>query len=229
MNKEPNHLVIDFHTHILPRLDHGSRSVDESALQLNLARSAGVDVIVATSHFYPQETTLEKFLPAREKSYAALCEADLSNAPEILLGAEVLFCEHLSKMDGLDSLCIGDNGPLLLEMPFGKWKDEWFDEIFRIRDKLQGKLILAHVDRYDRKYIDFLLDEGFRAQLNASALNSFFVPGSCKKWIKDGKIFALGSDLHGTSVGYKPFLRAKERLGDDFFSIMERSKSLLGI
>lgn len=229
MNKEPERLVIDFHTHILPRLDHGSHSVDESVLQLKLARSAGVDVIVATSHFYPQETTLEKFLPARERSYAALCEVDLSDAPKIILGAEVLFCERLSKMDGLDSLCIGEDGPLLLEMPFGKWKDDWFDEIFQIRDRLQGKLILAHVDRYDRKYIDFLLDEGFRAQLNASSLNHLLIPAACKKWIKEGKVFALGSDLHGTNVGYEPFLRAKGRLGDDFFTIMDRTKKLLNI
>lgn len=229
MDKEPRRLFVDFHTHILPRLDHGSRSVDESVAQLSLARDAGVDVVVATSHFYPQETTLEKFLPARDAAYADLCRAEVPDSPKIILGAEVLFCEILSKMEDLASLCIGDSGYLLLEMPFGKWRDEWFEELFRIRKKLNGKVILAHVDRYDRRYIDFLLDEGFCAQLNVSSMDKFFVSGACKKWIKEGKIFALGSDIHGTSVGYGPFLRVKEKLGSDFDAIMERTCTLLGL
>ncbi len=229
MDKNPKRLIVDCHAHILPRLDHGSRSIDESVTQLGLAASAGIDVVVATSHFYPQETTLEKFLPAREISFTNLCKANVSNAPRIILGAEVLFCEYLSKMEGLEFLCIGENGPLLLEMPFGKWRDEWFEEIFRIRQKLNGRVILAHVDRYDRRYIDFLLDEGFYAQLNVSSLDKLFVSGAYKKWIKGGKIFALGSDLHGTSAGYEPFLRVKEKLGSDFDSIMDRTRTLLDI
>ena len=229
MDKKPNHLVVDFHAHILPRIDHGSRSLEESVAQLGLARSAGVDIVVATSHFYPQETTLEKFLPARDTAYANLCKADIPDTPRIILGAEVLFCEHLSKMDGLESLCIGERGPLLLEMPFGKWRDEWFEEIFRIRKKLNGRVILAHVDRYDRRYIDFLLDEGFYAQLNVSSMDKLFISGAYKKWIREGRIFALGSDIHGTSVGYEPFLRVKEKLGADFDAIMERTRTLLDI
>ena len=44
--------VIDFHSHVLPRIDDGSHSSEESLGMLQISASQGIDVMAATSHFY---------------------------------------------------------------------------------------------------------------------------------------------------------------------------------
>ena len=98
--------LVDFHSHILPGADHGSDSLDVSIAQLNLAKSAGVTRIIVTPHFYPHSHTVEKFLKRRNSSFKHL-EASLGeNMPEIRLGAEVLICKNLHKMERINELCI---------------------------------------------------------------------------------------------------------------------------
>ena len=44
--------VIDFHSHILPGIDDGSRNVETSIGMLRMCREQGVDIMIATPHFY---------------------------------------------------------------------------------------------------------------------------------------------------------------------------------
>ena len=53
---------IDFHAHVLPHADHGSTSVESSIKQIEEAKKAEVDFIVATPHFYPNKHNLYSFL-----------------------------------------------------------------------------------------------------------------------------------------------------------------------
>ena len=43
--------MIDFHTHILPNIDDGSKSVEETFTLLKEAEQAGFDSIILTSHY----------------------------------------------------------------------------------------------------------------------------------------------------------------------------------
>ena len=43
--------MIDFHTHILPNIDDGSRSIDETFNLIKEAKEAGFEGIVLTSHY----------------------------------------------------------------------------------------------------------------------------------------------------------------------------------
>ena len=43
--------MIDFHTHIIPNIDDGSRSVEETFNLIQEAQNAGFDKIISTSHF----------------------------------------------------------------------------------------------------------------------------------------------------------------------------------
>ena len=55
-------MLIDFHTHILPGIDDGSRNVEMSLRMLAAQREQQVDEIVATPHFYAQKDSVEEFL-----------------------------------------------------------------------------------------------------------------------------------------------------------------------
>ena len=54
--------MIDFHSHILPGMDDGSSSPEESLAMLEVSAEQGVDEIFATSHFYPDEEDPASFL-----------------------------------------------------------------------------------------------------------------------------------------------------------------------
>ena len=60
--------VIDFHSHVLPRIDDGSHSSEESLGMLQISASQGIDVMAATSHFYATEDRISSFLNRRRCS-----------------------------------------------------------------------------------------------------------------------------------------------------------------
>ena len=109
--------VIDFHTHILPKIDHGCHSLEECEQQLKIISSSNTDIAIATSHFYPHVHRLEKFIQSRDKAISNIKNAGFSDMPKICIGAEVLLFENLSKMDGLSELCIKGTNAILLELP----------------------------------------------------------------------------------------------------------------
>ena len=55
-------MKIDFHSHILPEIDDGSRSVEESVAILDMMAADGVTVVAATPHFYCTQNSIDTFL-----------------------------------------------------------------------------------------------------------------------------------------------------------------------
>ena len=43
--------MIDFHSHILPGIDDGSRNLEQSIAMVNEAKKAGFTKIISTSHY----------------------------------------------------------------------------------------------------------------------------------------------------------------------------------
>ena len=58
----------DFHSHILPCMDDGARSAEESVKMLEALRDSGVDRVVLTPHFYRQKEDIVSFLSRRQAS-----------------------------------------------------------------------------------------------------------------------------------------------------------------
>lgn len=213
---------IDFHAHILPRCDHGSSNLDISLRQLEFAQKAGVDLICATPHFYPQKENLDCFLERREKCWKELRSHLNRNFPQVLLGAEVLICDGLERMEGLERLCLEGSNMLLLEMPFGSWSSRNFKTVQAITEIENMQVVLAHIDRYNWQEVSVLMKSGVYAQVNVNSLCGWHIPRSLKQLLADGDIFALGSDIHGTEVGYKYWLRCRKKLGNSWDQLMAR-------
>ena len=92
--------MIDFHTHILPEIDDGARSVRRSLEMYEYQKNSGVDALVATPHFYPGNMTVESFLQRRNNAYervlAAAEEKGISLIPTYL-GAEAALAPGFSR------------------------------------------------------------------------------------------------------------------------------------
>ena len=187
---------IDFHSHILPQADHGSDRVETSLEQLALLREAGVKAVVATPHFYPQSLSLEHFLERRQKCMKRLMDACTELQPQVYIGAEVLICPNLDGMEGLEKLCVEGTNVLLLEMPLDRIEDEHFETAARLCARKDLRIVLAHIDRYDPDDVEALMELPLQAQINAVSLCSMFKRHKLQRYFDEGRVWALGSDLH---------------------------------
>ena len=99
---------VDFHTHILPALDDGSKNAKMSVEMLKALRMQGVDTVVATPHFYPDMMDPKSFLGRRKESIDSLLHELGESRPELpclCVGAEVAYFDGMSGGDAVKELC----------------------------------------------------------------------------------------------------------------------------
>ena len=197
--------MIDFHTHMLPAIDDGSRSIEESLAIFKQQQEEGVKALVATPHFYPDDR-LEAFLQKRdlaeEKLKQSLQMAGLFEQVQFKKGAEVLLSVDTWQIKDLQALCITGTKYILLEMPYSVWSDWVYTSVQSIIDHHGLIPIIAHVERYDTvmdqpNQLLRLIEMGAILQMNTYSLQK----GSSKykiahKLLKHHMIHILGSDVH---------------------------------
>lgn len=192
--------MIDFHCHILPGIDDGSQSVEESLEMIRAQTQQGIDTIVASSHFYADQRSPASFLERRSQAWEKLRAALPEDAPRILLGAEVLYFPGMSRSEELMGLCVQGTNLLLLEMPFISWPEHMIREVRDLARSRRYTILMAHIERYyfkqDVSVWDSFLDEGIQMQSNAEFFLPFRTRGKALKLLREGRIHVLGTDCH---------------------------------
>lgn len=196
-------LTLDYHAHVLPGCDHGSDSVETSRKQLAMAAAARVRTVCATPHFYPHRESIPSFLQRREASARLLRENLTADAPQLQLGAEVLICDGMERLDGLSRLCRGETNELLLEMPFYQWSESIWDTLYALCERRDIEIVLAHAERYSPEAIEQLIRDNVALQLNSECLTRPLHRKRYLTWIKNGSVKYLGSDIHMLGNGYR--------------------------
>lgn len=192
--------MIDMHTHILPGIDDGSKSVEMSLEMLQRSARQGVSTVVATPHFYPRYNAPERFLEERAAAVERLGELP-EEYPQLILGAEVAYYDGMRRSEELSSLQIGDTGMILIEMPFHSWTPRMMDELRDLQANLGLTPVLAHVNRYLGHeqffhYCQWMEERGILFQCNTEAFMRIVSRRRMLKLLKQGKLHFLGSDTH---------------------------------
>lgn len=197
--------MIDFHSHILPGIDDGAKTVEESINLIKEEMKQGVNTIVLTPHFYPDKQNLSEFLEKREIAYKKLKFA-LSIEKidvELILGAEVRFSRLLEAPEA-KLLAFSEQNLVLVELSSHLCPPDVSSTINRIQ--LNGMIpILAHVDRYPYLYkrpelLYHWIDAGAFAQFNADHyLDNKEVRSFINAAIKHNLIHVVGTDTHSIS------------------------------
>ena len=232
-------MIVDLHSHILPKMDDGSASIAESLELLRMQWEQGIHTVVATPHFYAHRDQPEAFLQRRNASFAQLEEAmqDQAQMPRIYLGAEVYYFQGMSDSEKLQQLTIGDSPYILVEMPMVRWTDRMYDELQQISYKQGLTPIVAHVDRYFSPFSSHRIPQRLEelpvlVQANAS----FFLEKASRrkaiKMLKRNQIQLLGSDCHNTqtrrpNLGYAVNVIGRELGQDALESIAACQKQVL--
>lgn len=196
--------MIDFHSHLLPQMDDGADSVAMSLAMLRRSFLQGVDLMVASSHFYADEEYPQDFLRRRNRSLQKLWEAMLLSPevyPRVVPGAEVLYFPGISQAEEMEALRIGNSRCILIEPPMTNWTEDMLDEITGLGENFSLTPVIAHVDRYmlmlrDETLIDRVQERNLAVQVNASY---FLYPKTAKSAIRNlkaGRIHLIGSDCH---------------------------------
>lgn len=208
----------DCHTHVIPGVDDGSRSLEESLDMLRLLHEAGARTVVSTSHVFPGRFPNEP--EGLRRGFEALCrEVDGARIPVVLdLGAEHWLDDSLEARVGRrDVLAFGPERYVLFEaLTSGQVPVGLFEVVHAMRDGGYTPL-LAHVERYQwlrgeegYEVLADLRSAGARFQVNRTVEGMNVVDGSSR-----GKLLALlldhewidevGSDLHRATQDGRPY------------------------
>ena len=221
--------MTDFHSHVLPGIDDGSRSPDMSAALLRAAAEQGIRCICATSHFYPTDERPETFLKRRARALDALADVLEPDFPRIVPGAEVYYFSGISRVDAVGDLRIQGTPLLLLEMPFSEWSDSMVNEIMQLHRKPGITVLMAHIERYLRwqrpEVWDALLHSGVLMQSNAEFFLSWRTRRRAVRMLREGQIHFLGSDCHNTTSRPQKMGEALKAIGPEGLRILEENIS----
>ena len=229
--------MTDLHTHILPGIDDGAQSVEESLAMLRMERSQGVDTVVLTPHFYRDRENPKRFLRRRQESAVALArrvielsEQEREALPQMLLGAEVTWWPDMADWEELPEMCIGDTRNLLLELPFTPWNDRMIYQLHELFGRTGITPVIAHLERYLKiqrpEYIREVLQLGVPVQVSADILLRPIARGGAMKLLRQGQAHVVASDCH-RCVGRIPNLAAatdllRRKLGNSETEIIIR-------
>lgn len=230
--------MIDWHNHILPKMDDGSHSAAESIAMMQAQAAQGVTMVIATPHFYANDESVESFLHRRSRAAATLREQLNEGMPSVRLGAEVRYYPGISRLPNLSALCIEGSKLLLLEMPFVHWTESMVRELIDLSGRDGICLILAHIERYlslqDKAVWNRLLENGILMQTNASFFSAFSTKRRALSLLSQGYIHLLGSDCHNMTSRPPQMEKAvqviQKRFGADYIrQINEYGYSLFDI
>ena len=228
-------MAADFHSHILPCVDDGSRSVSESLEMLRCCAGMGIENVVLTPHFYPHRDRPDRFLARRKAAFENLQEAAREeDLPRLFLGAELHYFPNMSSSDILPQFVIGGGRYLLVEMPMCRWTDRMYRELELIWEN-QGLIpIIAHLDRYltpftRRKMLRRLSEMRVLIQANGSFFLNRSTARLALRMLAKDQIDLLGSDCHNLS-SRKPDLgpvreRIRARLGEEALERIARNEA----
>jgi protein-tyrosine phosphatase len=212
--------MTDFHAHVLPAIDDGPRSMDES---MNLVRDLygqGVTSVVCTPHFYPSRMSIDHFLRRREDRIRILRNELADSTPvSLVAGAEVYCDEFLRLSKQLDPLLIEGTSLLMLELPF---TNRWSSQVWEILEKTASnsylQILVAHADRYPALYkhssknLRRLIDMDCLIQINCDSLLNDKKADFVCKWIEKGYVHLLGTDCHNLESRPPRMKQAQEML-----------------
>lgn len=194
--------IVDIHAHILPGVDDGAESWDESGKMLDIAISQGIRAVIATPHY-------SRHLQVRKvRDLVSRLSQDIQNrCPDfrIYAGQEILYFDSMVEVLNVgDALTLADSRYVLVEfMPDASYKKMYQG----LRKILQGGYypVIAHVERYEAMRTEEHLNEvqmmGCLLQMNYSSLQGSIFDKNvkwCRRQIQQERIHLLGTDMHHT-------------------------------
>lgn len=201
--KVPEFYTTDLHSHLIPAIDDGSKSMDQSIQMIKELKKLGFKKLITTPHImkhrFPnnRDIILKGLDSLKEELIKQNIDIDIEAA------SEYYYDEHfLELIKNKELLTFGDNY-ILFELSYTT-------PVFGIEQTLHEihkagyKPILAHPERYTyfaqspQKYYQ-LKEMGLKFQINVNSTDGFYGKRALKAveyLIENGLVDFVGSDTH---------------------------------
>lgn len=194
----------DIHSHLLPGIDDGSKTLAESAEMIRVFQKMGYKKLVTTPHimsdFYRNtpEIILGKLAELKKYLREEEIHMEIEAAAEYYLDDG--FLQKLKQEEGL--LTFGDNYVLFetayLNAPYQLW-----EAIFEMQS-MGYRPILAHPERYvyiqkEPQLLNKLLERDVLLQINLNSLMGHYSKASqeiAERLVAQNQVSFIGSDCH---------------------------------
>ncbi len=196
-------LRTDVHSHLIPGIDDGAKTMDESIALIKAMKQMGYRKLITTPHimndYYRNNPEIIKsgLENLKKRLVDEKVEMEMEAAAEYMLDDG-----FLNKLREEPLLTFG-NKFLLVEMSYIAEPPNLAQMLFEIQTS-GYKIVLAHPERYNywhnqkQKYTE-MYDRGVYLQLNINSLTGWYSLESKKmaEWLIQNKLVSfVGSDLH---------------------------------
>ena len=222
----PEFYTTDLHSHLIPNIDDGSKSMEQSIEMIKELKNMGFKKLITTPHTMPHRypNTKEEILNAFAKLQEEVQKQNIDI--HLQVASEYYYDEHIIELvRAKDLLTFGDNY-VLFELSYTTPAFALEQTVYELF-KGGYKPVLAHPERYTyyasspKKYHQ-LKEMGLLFQININSTNDFYGKNAKKavEYIIDqGMVDFVGSDTHRPnyieslkqSIGSKAFRKIEEK------------------
>ncbi len=212
--------MIDIHSHIIPNVDDGARSVEETFNILKEAQEAGFTDVILTSHFLLNyyETNAQELIFWKEK----LQEVLKKQGTKINLhsGMEIYITNQMEELlENKKILTLANSRYMLIELPLAT-NVKYFDYVVYYLEAKGIKPIIAHPERYkcvqkDPDIVEEYIEKGCLIQCNYGSIVNLYgreAEKTIKTILKKNQVHFLGSDVHRENGTYLIILDAIKKI-----------------
>lgn len=208
--------MIDFHSHILPGIDDGSRSIEQTIRMLKEAKEAGFTKIISTSHY------IEGYYESDEAERTELLNEVQKNISgiELYLGNEIYITNNMINLiQNKKASTINNSKYVLFEFPLSAKSMNDKEVVYRLIEN--GFIpIIAHPERYsyvqdNPEYIEELAEMGALFQANYGSIIGMYgkkAEKTLKKLLKNDLIRFFGTDSHRIDQVYTKMPKILKKL-----------------
>jgi len=203
--------MIDLHTHLLPGVDDGSRSIETSVSVLEKFAADGVELVVLTPHLNVSRAGDAPY--ERHVEILAELRTAAPVVPELRLGWEIMLDEPGRDLRS-STLSLGGSRAALVEFPLSGVPEQGGDELYRIR--CSGVVpVLAHPERYwgcTAHKVAQWRKAGAVIQMDTAGLaGRGRIAKLSRQLLEEGLVDMFSSDNHGDS---RTLATARDWLGE---------------
>ncbi len=213
--------MIDVHCHLLPDIDDGAVTAEQSLDQLKLMAAGGIQHAFLTSHYmngvydYDRADYDAKLEALREQAKAHGIGIGLHSGFEIFIKPGIL--DSIEK----HNLVLDDSRYIMVESDLNGLPDDFYTNIFPLLRK-GYKPILAHAERYvsvmtHPRSARSLIGNNIYLQVNAGSLLGYYgekVRQTAWILVRNGWAHLIGSDDH-VRTPYGAYFKALDLLKQD--------------
>lgn len=214
------HLEYDMHCHLLPGIDDGPATIEESLAIIKAMVNVGYRGAICTSHIFPEvyDNKAEDMLHGVDSLQSALqknnIDFTLKASAEYMIDRQFI---ELAKSKKL--LAFGKKNYVVVETGFTQ-ENPYFDEAIYEMQCAEYSPILAHPERYlylskskSIEAFEKIIDKGIELQINLFSFTGLYgriAKEVAEVLLKNNFVHWIGTDIHKSQQ--IPFLEKANRL-----------------